>query len=165
MDCALGIHIELPIGIALALAIDEHILHTAPLACLHIVAVHHQVSPARTSRAVGKKQVAALQVIEFGVSHIALVHSRHGHHLAQLQRTGSYRAAIAQRIVVVVERDMQIPLSIHPDADDIVCIGAISLVLRALHRPILCVYGTFAQGEIALGIVISYVLSITVCGE
>ena len=49
MDSPAGIHVELPIGIALALAVYQDVLHTAPLSLVHIVAVHHQVAPARPS--------------------------------------------------------------------------------------------------------------------
>ena len=62
----------------------------------------------------------------------------------------------------MVERHMDITFSIHHHADDIVCIGDIPFVLRALQGPCGLIQFSLAQHQIAFGVIIRDVLCIAI---
>ena len=62
----------------------------------------------------------------------------------------------------MVERKMQITVSIYHHTDDIMCIGYISFILTAVQRPFGTPQCTFTYGQISIGIIIRYVLHIPI---
>lgn len=77
MDDVLGINIQLPVGIAFAFAIDEDVLYPLPGTLFQVVAVQNKVTPAGSSRAVGKEQIAVGQPVEFRVGDVRFVMTGH----------------------------------------------------------------------------------------
>ena len=66
-----------------------------------------------------------------------------------------------ERMAVVVERDVQIAVAIGHDADDIVRILHMALILGLLQDKFCVAELTFAQSKPSCRIVISYVLRLT----
>ena len=65
----------------------------------------------------------------------------------------------------MVKGDVQVALTVHSDADDVVGIAAVALVLGALHSPVVGPEGAFAQGEVSLGIVVGDILRAGMGGD
>ena len=135
VDCPFGINVELPIGVAPILAIDQHILYALPPFVGADVAVEDQISAPRSPRAVGKQQIAIGEAVKFGVGDILLLAAHHLLFFAQRERVGRDAAAVVERVAVVVEGYMQIPLAIYADADHVVGILHVSAVLAARKLP------------------------------
>ena len=62
----------------------------------------------------------------------------------------------------MVKRKMQITVPIYHHADDIMCIGYISLILATVQRPSGSSQNTFTYSQISIGIVIRYILHFSI---
>ncbi len=64
------VEINLPVGVALALAVDHDVVEPLPAALRGVVAVEHQIAGARHPAAEGEEQIAARQRVKFGIGHV-----------------------------------------------------------------------------------------------
>ena len=162
MDYAFAVNAQLPVGVALALTVYEHIVQAAPAVRLDVVAVHHEVSFTRSSRPVYEQQAAVGQAVKLGIGKLSLVVASHLLLFAKLDGVRSYAAAVAQARVVVVERHMHVAVAVNHKADYVVRIAYVSLVFRAAERPLFAVNGALADHKIAVAVIESDELHVAV---
>jgi hypothetical protein len=76
---------RLPIGVSLALAVDEVLMKLLPPAGLHVVTVHDEVAAAGRAVAVDEQQSAVREIVELGVGDAGFAPAGHGGLLPQFQ--------------------------------------------------------------------------------
>lgn len=103
--------------------------------------------------------------MELGIGHILLPYPGHGFKWAEGERAGGDTTAITERIAVMVERHVQVPVTVNSHGYDIVGIGNFATIGSAAHRPIIGAEGARRKGYVPLGVVEAGVLGVARGGD
>jgi len=162
---ALAVHARLPISVAVIFAADEIGVRLSPGFGFEVVPIDDQIAAPAGAVAVHEDQIAVGHLEKLGVGDVLFRLAGHGHGVAEIRLAGRFGAGVAQRIAVMIPREVQIAVAVGDERDVVVGVLHVSVQSRHGGLPIGFTELSLGDDDIALLVVIGRELLIAGRGD